>query len=935
MNKLRKLASLFAVLLVSISMTASFAIPSYTVMADETENVAENDDVTYAENPDNFSSPVEQNKYKIWSILRGMGMTEYEAAGVMGCWQAECNFCPEAVEGHPVVTNSDGELSVSAGSGIEDFDDVSDYIMTISSQYTTYHDIMTTWVLTDVWCCWGGDEEKNIYGIQQARQGNEVDNESADCNPVGYFVDGQGWCGIGLAQWTADRAVRLISWSSKNNCSWWVLESQIAFMLTEDGDSAERFDYVIHTYMPNFKDSTDLTAITTDFANWFEGCWESNKIETRVGYAEDLYAQFAGTLPDLDYAYKVLAETDVPLPAYITTDIVDRAIFYHYMGRNLIYPQNSGFIFTTNSDFVENENGVYVYDDDSIQATQYDKNVDVYTGYVSELLGEGNTSDEYCLFELFGENLHWYRYVGESTYSPTLPDHIWSGWYEKRLDKLEVPTSIFYSGNNYLSANVYEGRPRVLSIWEVFPFGGYTDPRTSRTGFTILTGYLYNNGELAMAISKFIVATISLLIGDEIPTFFVGFVTEVETSDAWEPVVTAAMIVCGFGIVFLIFSLVKKVIQYAQGKGSSPVDIVGRFLIGILALGMLMLSLAQPTMLNGIMYQTVTVVDQIFNSALCQVCEGDEIISCNDESMQVHAYLWRTAVFGPWCRGQFGYDYDELYTTYATLEEGQSAMPQSHDEVDLEDYSGNPFYNSAKYTGDVVVPIGGGRVIRNWAAFLMSCGSPYHIDYTVKDAAEASEIDLTQPVYFPNAHTTAYDATLMADTYRVIDAQFNIAPQEYADGMVAYNYTNSQAPNYHFYREGAVMLFNSLMLLMMVPSIWGKLKNFFMLILTIIQLIWFSIAEIFKESAGFKPFWEKLKKHLIDYVLFSLKIVIMITLYGTLVDKGFILAVVYIVCCLTLQSFKWQEVKRNIGDAKYKVHQAKEWAKRELSHKDN
>ena len=131
------------------------------------------------------------------------------------------------------------------------------------------------------------------------------------------------------------------------------------------------------------------------------------------------------------------------------------------------------------------------------------------------------------------------------------------------------------------------------------------------------------------------------------------------------------------------------------------------------------------------------------------------------------------------------------------------------------------------------------------------------------------------------------------------------------------------------------MLFNSLMLLMMVPSIWGKLKNFFMLILTIIQLIWFSIAEIFKESAGFKPFWEKLKKHLIDYVLYSLKVVIMITLYGTLVDKGFILAVVYIVCCLTLQSFKWQEVKRNIGDAKYKVHQAKEWAKRELSHKDN
>ena len=69
----------------------------------------------------------------------------------------------------------------------------------------------------------------------------------------------------------------------------------------------------------------------------------------------------------------------------------------------------------------------------SLQGSQNSKNINVYKGYVNELLGNGNTSPEYCLFELFGENLHWYRYLGEQTYSPNLADHIWSAWYEHRL----------------------------------------------------------------------------------------------------------------------------------------------------------------------------------------------------------------------------------------------------------------------------------------------------------------------------------------------------------------------------------------------------------------------------------------------------------------------------------------------------------------------
>ena len=261
--------------------------------------------------------------------------------------------------------------------------------------------------------------------------------------------------------------------------------------------------------------------------------------------------------------------------------------------------------------------------------------------------------------------------------------------------------------------------------------------------------------------------------------------------------------------------MVKKVANYATGKGGGPKDIIERFVIGVFAIGFLFVSLYNPSQLNALMYQATTAVDNIFNYALNESCVNDEVIHCEDVNMQTHAYLWRTAIFQPWCRGQFsGLNYNECYTNYATLADGQKAMPQSNQEVNPADTSGNPFFNSTKYTGDVVVPIGGGKVVRNWAAFLMSCGSKYHIDYTLKDKTEASEVNLDSPVFFPldSSLTAAYDSTLMADTYRVIDAQFDVSPQLYADGSIVNNYTGAKAPNYYYFQESYVMLFNALML---------------------------------------------------------------------------------------------------------------------------
>ena len=41
-----------------------------------------------------------QNIFKIWSTLKSLGYTDEQAAGAMGCMQAECHFHAEVVESH-------------------------------------------------------------------------------------------------------------------------------------------------------------------------------------------------------------------------------------------------------------------------------------------------------------------------------------------------------------------------------------------------------------------------------------------------------------------------------------------------------------------------------------------------------------------------------------------------------------------------------------------------------------------------------------------------------------------------------------------------------------------------------------------------------------------------------------------------------------------
>ena len=184
--------------------------------------------------------------------------------------------------------------------------------------------------------------------------------------------------------------------------------------------------------------------------------------------------------------------------------------------------------------------------------------------------------------------------------------------------------------------------------------------------------------------------------------------------------------------------------------------------------------------------------------------------------------------------------------------------------------------------------------------------SKYHIDYSL-DVGTAKDVDLNAPVQFPTANTTYGDKTLLADTFRVVDAQMDISPQYFEGGLSTNNYTNSHRLKDDFMMQGSVAIFNAL---------------FILLIITTIKIIYFTILELFKEGNG-REFWSTLKNTFLGYIIGSIKICILVTLYMLFVDKGIFMSIMFIVLSIVVYGFSIQDIKRFASDVKYHISRLK------------
>lgn len=901
-NKIKKISAIIALMLTCIMMLsiAVSSLPSLTPVEAYDPSTGKYSGREDAEDLSDFNNDITiQNKFKLWSIFKSMGMTDNQAVAAIACSIAESGGGrSEIIEG-----NDNAGLGISLGTTLEQsiayIDAYSKYIDTDADKRTQFTDnIMRAYGVEESYIT---NAHNGIRGSAPVHGDFNFDSVSLDTY---YDEAGVGWLGVGIFGFTGSSLKKLFVWCDVFDARWYEFDYQIAYFISSSPEGYKGCAQ-LENWIAESKDYDLNQCVETFFHAMINGNELADMVADRQESANAIYDDFAGLEWDKVYGKKVLGIAGLT-PIDLGSGIRDKSIIYSYASTVAYYPRNNGYLvnMAENDDLAE-------------------RNKEVFIGHVKGLKGETDDSTTYSLFELYGEDLHWYRYFGESTYTPNLLDHVWSAIDQDKTKELISFDTIDWEADTYLSCNVYPDRPVVLTKEDIK--NGDRDPRVLALSNGWFNGFFYVQGSLKMAAAKYFVAIVSILTGPEIQNVVVDLINMLETTEFWNTFKVILMCVCGLAMILFIVSIVIKAVKYSKGQGAAR-DAIGRFLIGFFCLGLLFAGLARPQSLNNTVLKVVNLVDTLFTASLADTISNDEVIAVQNPNLAVHAVLWKKAIFNPWCRGQFdNLEYNELYTAYATLDSGQSVMPQSHEEVDPNDQIGTAFYDSVTCTGDVFVPVGGGKEIRNWAAYLYSCGTIYHIDSTLDDKA-ADNID-TENGYITFPHytlkTTANDSTIAADLFRIIDAQMNISPQYYANGSTNNNYQDSNGLDPHYEWQSTIMLFNAALLLFMMPVIFSKLMNFILLYITIFKMIFFTIMELFKEDAGFKPFFDSIKKHFVNYFTACLKLNLMILLYYILVDKGFVELVLYVACSIVILGFSWKDVQDGYYRAKNNVERVK------------
>ena len=839
-----------------------------------------------------------QNEYKLWSVFKSLGMNDLQASAALACAKAESNYRAEIIE----IGISDGVTGSHAPYG--NTEEARDKYLDDYSRNIENADYRTA-CTDDVMRLHGVSEED----ISKAKQGLTSSVPSVygyNLDVSQYYINGVGYLGCGLYQFTGDGLRKLFAWSKNQNARWFSVDIQIAFFISKDYKSVRLLDFIKTTT------ESDLDTCVEVFAKaMINGAMPSSQLSTRKTMATEIYERYKNKDWDYRYGERIITKSGISNNGQLGL-IEDDTDYDKIIDESLIYSKASNVIrYTTNK-------GYLLLSNDSIEQA----NKDVFLSYVSDLQGVETSTKRYSLFELFGEDLHWYRYFGEETYAPNLLDHIWSAIDQDKVDQLISFDTIYYKPYNYLSCQTYNTRPTVLQKSDIEK--GKIDPRVTVVKNGFFNGIKYVLGCIKLTIAKYFIAFCALLIGPEIRVVALDIIEQIFGTELWSIISVGLQFILGIVMILFLFSFISKARNYAKGTGSAR-EAWKRFAVGVCCLGIFYFAIAFPTRFTKLTSNVLHIIDNVFDEALADTIENDEVISVNDETQAIHAVLWKKAIFQPWCRGQFGgLNYEELYTQFAELQKGQSAMPQSHDTINASAKEGTIFYNSADLTGDVYVPVGNGTVIRNWAAYLISCGTKYHIDYTVRD--KASEISIYEEPTFPHSTlmTTAQNVNITADTFRVLDAQMDISPQYYPSGGKAENYTGSRELQFEFDLQSTAMIFNSLLVIFMFPVIFQKIISLLMLYFLTLKLVWFSLTELFKEgSGGLAQFWESYKKNFVNYILASMKICLMITLYYLLVDEGAIKTILYIICCIVILSFKWSDIRQAVSKVKSDVKMIK------------
>lgn len=188
------------------------------------------------------------NKKDIWSYLKSIGLSDYAASGIMGCWEAESSNNPNTVEGFYLKSYPGDSVVLANKKSLSDY-------------------------------------TQNILWPAYARSGISISKK-------GYSGgDGYYYPGFGLAQWTGPRVGKLMNFADSHGGRWQDLSTQLGFFKSE-------FDQ--RGLADKMNAAQSVAAATSAFFDGFEmyaGASQkmTSAINKRSGYANSIYNQFAGT----------------------------------------------------------------------------------------------------------------------------------------------------------------------------------------------------------------------------------------------------------------------------------------------------------------------------------------------------------------------------------------------------------------------------------------------------------------------------------------------------------------------------------------------------------------------------------------------------------------------------------------------------------------
>ena len=206
------------------------------------QSVARDTTLSLSQRADRINSSTEDNEKKIWNIMRSLGFSEEAAAGIAGAWAPESSNNPNRIEG--------------------------DHLKGTPTPAEVYK-----------------DRSKMNYWAQVIF--NRTRKVSVNRN--GYKAsDGNYYVGIGLAQWTGERAKKLLDFGKEK---WNTIETQLEFFKKEINSSGYS------------KAKTGLDSATTPeeagyaFARYYEGA-PASMIAERQRNARRIYNKLKGSPVD-------------------------------------------------------------------------------------------------------------------------------------------------------------------------------------------------------------------------------------------------------------------------------------------------------------------------------------------------------------------------------------------------------------------------------------------------------------------------------------------------------------------------------------------------------------------------------------------------------------------------------------------------------------